>query len=99
MRPSIRICSGRSVTRFSSPGVIRIDNAGLKRVYIFEKSGAARRTWQARLEEPADEFRLTVGSGFREYVLRVGARRRLGDFEPRGGGEQPVSGNDFGENA
>lgn len=62
-------------------------------------SDAARRTGQGGLEEPADEFRLTVGSGFREDVLRVGARRRLGDFEPRGGREQPVSCNDFGENA
>jgi hypothetical protein len=57
------------------------DDAGLKPVQIFEKSGAAWRTGQGGLEEPADEFRMTVGSGFRENVLRVGARRRLGDFE------------------
>ena len=70
-----------------------------KRLHIFENSGAARRTGQGGFEEPADEFRLTVGSGFRENVLRVGARRRLGDFESRGGGEKPVAGDDFGENA
>jgi len=67
--------------------------------YNFENSGSARRTWQGGPEEPADEFRLTVGFGFRENVLRVGARRRLGDFEPRGGGEKPVCAYDFPENA
>jgi hypothetical protein len=42
---------------------------------------------------------LAFGSGFRENVLRVGTRRRLCDAEPRGGGKQPVAGNDFAKNA
>jgi hypothetical protein len=72
---------------------------GKKSVYILGKSGAGRRAGQGGLEEPADELRLTVGSGFRQNVLRVGARRRLGDVEPRGGGEKPVAANDFPKNA
>src|SRR5262249_30587082 len=42
----------------------------------------AGRSGEARLEEPADEFRLALGSGFRENVLRVPARRGLADLEP-----------------
>ena len=71
---------------------------GSNGIHIFGKSGAARRTWQGGLKKPADELRLTVGFGFRENAVRVGAHRRLGDVEPRGG-DQPVAANDFRENA
>jgi hypothetical protein len=40
-----------------------------------------------------------VGFGFFENVLRVGARRHLGDFEPFGGSLKPFAGNDFPKNA
>jgi hypothetical protein len=66
---------------------------------FLEKSRTGPRAGQARLEEPADEFRLTGGSGFVENVRRVGTRRQLSDLEPRGGCGKPVSGDDFRKNA
>ncbi len=100
MRPSIQIYSGKSVTSVFGPGVTRIDDAGQKSAFIFaQNSGSGRHAGQGGLEKPADELRLAGGSGFLENAPRVGARRLPADFKPRGGGDKPVAGNDFGENA
>jgi len=40
---------------------------------MFFNSGAGRQTWHDGLKEPADEFSLAFGSGFREDPRRVGA--------------------------
>src|ERR1019366_6923739 len=72
---------------------------GSSSVYIFANSGAGRRIWHGVFEEPADEFGLAFRSGFRENPRRVGTRRRSGDPEPRGGGNKPISANDFRKNA
>ena len=62
-------------------------------------SFAVERAGEAGLEEAADEFGLTVGFSFREDVLCMGARRRLGDLQPRGGREKTLAANNFAENA
>jgi hypothetical protein len=72
---------------------------GSSGVKICGKSGAARRAEQGGLEEPADELRLTAGSGFRENALCVRSCCRLGNFKLRCGGEKPVAANEFHENA
>jgi hypothetical protein len=54
---------------------------------------------QCALEKPPDEFGLTVGSGFLENALRVGARRRPGDLERGGGGRKTIASDDFTDNA
>jgi hypothetical protein len=72
---------------------------GSSAFYILQDSGAARAPGKAASKKPADELRLAGGSGLRQNAVRVAARRRLGDFEPRGGGEKPVSTNDFRKNA
>ena len=54
-----------------------------------------RRAEQSGLEEPADEFRLTAGSGFRENALCVRTCCRLGNFKLRCGGEKPIARNKF----
>jgi hypothetical protein len=68
----------------------------LKNVYIFAKNlGAGRHAGQGGFKKPANELCLTGGSGFRENMVCVTARRRLGDFEFCGGGEKPIPANDF----
>lgn len=89
--------SGKCILRVFGLVVNGTVDAGQK--VISENSGAGRHAGQCGLKKPADEFRLTAGSGFRENAICVGACGRLGDFEPRGGGEKPVSTNDFRENA
>ena len=58
-----------------------------------------RRAEQGALEEPADELRLTAGSGFRKNAFCVRTCCRLGNFKVRGGGEKPIAANEFHENA
>lgn len=58
-----------------------------------------RQTWHAILEEPADEFSLAFGSGFRKNPRCMGPRRRFADPEPRGRGNKPIPANDLHKNA
>lgn len=66
---------------------------------FFKNSGAGGHAGQGGFEKPADELRLAAGTGLRENAIGVAARRRLGDFEPRNGGEEPVAANDFRQKA
>jgi hypothetical protein len=54
---------------------------------------------QAAFEKPADQFRLTDGSGLLEDTI-VGtivgsAGRRRSNFQPCGGGRKPISADDL----
>ena len=73
--------------------------AGLKNAFIFAENLGAGHAGQGGFKKPANELCLTGGSGFRENVVCVTARRRLGDFEFCGGGEKPIAANDFAKNA
>jgi hypothetical protein len=68
-----------SVADVPSPGIIE----RMMPVNICGKSDAVRRAEQGGLEEPADELRLTAGSGFRENALCVRTCCRLGNFKLR----------------
>src|ERR1700730_2979875 len=88
-----------AIARVSGPCVMRMYDTEFKQHYVFGNSDAGRRTGQRGLEEPADEFRLTVSSGFLENAARVGARRRPADLEPRRGRGESISANNFLKNA
>ncbi len=70
-----------------------------KQHFVGENSDAGGRTGQRGLEEPADEFRLTVSSCFLENAVRVGARRRSADLKPRRGCGKAISADDFPKDA
>ena len=78
---------------------MRMHDTEFKQHYVFGNSDAGGRTGQRGLEEPADEFRLTVSSCFLENAVRVGARRRSADLEPRRGCGKSISADDFPKNA
>jgi len=69
------IFEAQSIARAFSQRIPELAMPAPSGFYSFGGSGAARRTGQGRLEEPADELRLIAGS--RENALRVLARRRV----------------------
>ncbi len=75
-------------------------DAERRRLSVFAGySDPSRRAGHGGFEEPAEEFRLTLGSSFLKNAVGVGARGPPADFELRGGGGKAVSGYDFGKNA
>ncbi len=82
------------MARPGSPGIIKTDEAGQKRLFFFAENSDGGRGGQRGLKEPADEFCLALGSGFGQYMVRVAARRCLGDFEFCRSGEKAAAADD-----
>ncbi len=78
---------------------MRMHDTEFKQHYVFGNSDTGGRTGQRGLEESAGELRLTVSCRFLENAVRVGARCRPADLEPRRGCGKSISADDFPKDA